>query len=424
MLAPMPQSPAPPAAVPDHAATRPAPGAAAADGRPTAVLVLTFVCSLGTGSLWSALPFVTRRDFNFTENENLWLAILDAVVYIAAAANCGRIVRSVRGRLSPRGVILATLALQAAVCPLPMLIGVPGIVVCAGVTSVVSAVMWASIESFLSAGRHGHALRSGIGMFNVTWTAAVAVAFYVMAPLFHGDQTRLAILAIGPCCAIGAICLLWFPATPAPPSAEPHAQFIPAVYRPLRTASRYLVPTSYLLIGSIGPLLPYVIARIDIAPAMATPIAATWLSTRVLAIAGMWRLRFWHGRWSTLAAGAALMTIGFAAAVLAPSLPVLLAGLVAFGAGHAILYYASLYYALSVGHGDVGAAGVFEALVGGGYLLGPIASLGGVALGGGVNVVWCVLAVAGLASLLALREWWRWRRDPPPSAAPHESLMR
>ena len=112
------------------------------------------------------------------------------------------------------------------------------------------------------------------------------------------------------------------------------------------------------------------------------------------------------------------MTIGFAMAVLANSLTMLAIGVMAFGAGQAILYYA-----LSVGHGDVGDAGTFEALVGGGYLLGPIASLAGVAMGGGVNVVWCVLAVAGLASLLALREWWRWRRNPPCDDQPHSALL-
>ncbi len=394
--------------------------------RPTpivALLVLTFACSLGTGSLWNALPFVTEHDFHFTKSENLSLAIMEAVVYIAAAYNCGRIVKSLRGHLSPRGVIQATLWAQALVCPLPLFFGVPGIIITALVTSIVGAIMWASIESFLSAGRHGHALRASIGLFNVTWTAAVAIAFYLMAPLFLTDQSRIVILAIGPCCLIAGMCLRWFPKNPAPPSDAPHATFIPAVYRPLRSASRFLIPTSYLLIGALLPLLPYVIDRIEVIPVMATPVAATWLTMRVITITGMWRLHFWHGRWSTLAVGAALMTIGFAAAVLANSLPVLAIGLMAFGAGQAILYYASLYYALSVGHGDVGDAGTFEALVGGGYLLGPIASLAGVAMGGGVNVVWCVLAVAGLASLLALREWWRWRRNPQRDNQPHSALL-
>ena len=407
---------------------QPAPESSAttAATRPTpivALLVLTFVCSLGTGSLWNALPFVTEHDFHFTKSENLTLAIMEAVAYIAAAYNCGRIVKSLRGHLSPRGVIQATLWAQALVCPLPLFFGVPGIIITALVTSIVGAIMWASIESFLSAGRHGHALRASIGLFNVTWTAAVAIAFYLMAPLFLTDQSRIVILAIGPCCLIAGMCLRWFPKNPAPPSDAPHATFIPAVYRPLRSASRFLIPTSYLLIGALLPLLPYVIDRIEVIPVMATPVAATWLTMRVITITGMWRLHFWHGRWSTLAVGAALMTIGFAAAVLANSLPVLAIGLMAFGAGQAILYYASLYYALSVGHGDVGDAGTFEALVGGGYLLGPIASLAGVALGGGVNVVWCVLAVAGLASLLALREWWRWRRNPPRDDQPHSALL-
>jgi len=373
--------------------------------------------------MWNALPFVTEHDFHFTKSENLALAIMEAVVYIAAAYNCGRIVKSLRGRLSPRGVIQATLWAQALVCPLPLFFGVPGIIITALVTSIVGAIMWASIESFLSAGRHGHALRYSIGLFNVTWTSAVALAFYIMAPLFLTDQSRVGILAIAPCSFIAAMCLRWFPKTQAPPSNEPHATFIPAVYRPLRSASRFLIPTSYLLIGALLPLLPYVIDRIEVIPVMATPVAATWLTMRVITITGMWRLHFWHGRWSTLVVGAAFMTIGFAAAVLANSLPMLAIGLMAFGAGQGILYYASMYYALSVGHGAVDDAGTFEALVGGGYLLGPIASLAGVAMGGGVNVVWCVLGVAGLASLLALREWWRWRRNPQRDDQPHSALL-
>ena len=93
---------------------------ATATTRPTplvAVLVLTFACSLGTGSMWNALPFVTEHDFHFTKSENLALAIMEAVVYIAAAYNCGRIVKSLRGHLSPRGVIQATLWAQALACP-------------------------------------------------------------------------------------------------------------------------------------------------------------------------------------------------------------------------------------------------------------------------------------------------------------------
>ena len=71
----------------------------------------------------------------------------------------------------------------------------------------------------------------------------------------------------------------------------------------------------------------------------------------------------------------ALMGGGFALAVLGGSVPLAIAGLSAFGAGHGILYLAGLYYAMSVGGAEVDAGGHFEALIGVGYVVGPVAGL-------------------------------------------------
>jgi hypothetical protein len=87
----------------------------------------------------------------------------------------------------------------------------------------------------------------------------------------------------------------------------------------------------------------------------------------------------------------------------------LIGALAAFGTGHAIIYYASLYYAMTVGHAEVDAGGHFEALIGGGYVLGPMATLLGVWLGGGEQFF--ALALATVAALLAAREWLRWRES-------------
>ena len=62
--------------------------------------------------------------------------------------------------------------------------------------------------------------------------------------------------------------------------------------------------------------------------------------------------------------------------MLAPSLPVLAAGLVVFGVGMGLTYYAALYYSLAVGHAAVDAGGTFEALIGFGYFAGPLLGLG------------------------------------------------
>ena len=385
-----------------------------------ALLVLTFLCSLGTGSLWTGLPFVAEHDFNFTKVENLWLAIADATVYVVVAYFSGPLLRAVQRRLSPRGVLVALMAVQTLICPLPLMGSVWGVIATALGTSAVAATLWPVVESYLSSGRHGHRLRHSVGLFNIVWTSAVAAGLFMMAPLFATQYTRLAIVAIGPCCLLSALCLPWFPSKPPPHLDDGQAPIVPPVYRPLRDATRSLLPTSYLLIGALGPLLPYAIAKLSVAAAWQTPLAATWLSVRVFAMLGMWRLRFWHGKWTTLALGAALMSGGFFVAMVAGTVPTLIAALAAFGVGHSILYYASLYYAMSVGHGEVDAGGHFEALIGAGYIMGPLASLAGVWIGGEMSVQWCVLGVAALASMLAAREWLRWRRNRhtmAPSAA-------
>ena len=375
-----------------------------------ALMVLTFLCSLGTGSLWTGLPFVAEHDFHFTKSENMWLAVAESAVYAVVAFFSGGLLKRLGAIIPPRTVLAGILAFTLAMCMLTLTGSVAALIATALGVSAASAMMWPIVESYLSSGRHGHSLRSAVGVFNIVWTSATAAGLVLMGPVFATDASRIAIVAIGPVCALAIVCLPWFPASPPPHLDDGAPPIVPAVYRPLRAASRALLPTSYLLIGTIGPMLPYITGGIGVAPEWQTPVSSTWHAMRVLAMLAMWRLAFWHGRWSTLAAGAALMGGGFLFAMGSGTVGALVGALAAFGAGHAVLYYASLYYAMSVGHAEVDAGGRFEALIGVGYISGPIASLAGMAVAGERGSRGAVLALAALATLLAAREWWRWRR--------------
>jgi hypothetical protein len=74
-----------------------------------------------------------------------------------------------------------------------------------------------------------------------------------------------------------------------------------------------------------------------------------------------------------------------------------------------LTYCATLYYSLTVGHGAVDAGGGFEALVGLGYVLGPLVGLAGqaVASGAGASLVTVILTLvcAVLGAALALRPY-------------------
>jgi MFS family permease len=380
-----------------------------------ALMVLSFLCSLGTGSLWTGLPFVAEHDFHFTKSENMWLAVAESAVYAVVALLSGGVLKRIGAVAAPRTVLGGILLFTLAMCLLTLTGSVAALIATALGVSAASAMMWPIVESYLSSGRHGHQLRSAVGVFNIVWTTATAAGLVLMGPVFATDYSRIAIVAIGPVCALAIVCLPWFPASPPPHLEHGLPPAVPPVYRPLRAASRALLPTSYLLIGTIGPMLPYITSGIGIAPAWQTPVSSTWHAVRVLAMLAMWRLAFWHGKWSTLAAGAALMAGGFLLAMSAASVQTLMLALAAFGAGHAVLYYASLYYAMSVGHAEVDAGGQFEALIGVGYISGPIASLVGMSLAGETGARGLVFLLAAGASMLAAREWLRWRHMARPA---------
>jgi MFS family permease len=375
-----------------------------------ALMVLSFLCSLGTGSLWTGLPFVAEHDFRFTKSENMWLAVAESAVYAVVAFFSGGLLKRLGAVATPRTVLGCILLFTLAMCLLTLTGSVVALIATALGVSAASAMMWPIVESYLSSGRHGHALRSAVGVFNIVWTTATAAGLVLMGPVFATDTSRIAIVALGPVCALAIVCLPWFPASPPPHLQDGLPPAVPPVYRPLRTASRALLPTSYLLIGTIGPMLPYITGTIGIAPEWQTPVSSTWHAVRVVAMLAMWRMAFWHGKWTTLAAGAVLMGGGFLAAMSAGSVHSLMAALATFGAGHAVLYYASLYYAMSVGHAEVDAGGHFEALIGVGYITGPIASLVGMSLAGEFGARGLVFLLAAGASMLAAREWLRWRR--------------
>ena len=117
----------------------------------------------------------------------------------------------------------------------------------------------------------------------------------------------------------------------------------------LRAAS-WLLPFSYVVSATLAPILPHRLAAVGVG-ASASFVAAIWMATRFGALRSMWRSSFWHGRWETLAArrraggrpgarppGAHRCRSWSPASWL-------------YGAGMGLIYYASLYYSMAIGHG-------------------------------------------------------------------------
>lgn len=396
-----------------------------APARPTplwAVLTVTFINSVGTGVANNGIYFLTKSAYGFKEVENYAFALLLGVTYIAGALGVGPALTRLAAkseRINTRMVLAGVAAAMGASCLLPLVArglsdsptgGSWGVWAMIAIYSPVSGALWPITEGYVSGGRSGSHLRAAIGRFNVTWSAALVVCFWAVAPLVK-DAPLTVIAGLGVLHAATILLLPAFGADPGEHAAERHEPH-PPVYHRLLAVHRILLPASYVVLAAFTPYLPTLLSdRLGIAIAWLTPAASVWLLGRAGTFVLFERWHGWHGKWWTPIAGASLLLSGFALAVVAPgvlagtvALAASLAGLAAFGIGMAVIYTAALYYAMEVGRAEVDAGGVHESLIGVGYTLGPLCGLaaGGLVSAGAIDAAWYGEGVLALVAVIAL----------------------
>ena len=352
-----------------------------------AVLLFTFVASLGTGAVTNGVFFLAKSGYGFDRGDNALLGAVFGVAYVSGALLVGKLVRRLRrAGCSTRQILAGSMGIAASVLGVPyasvLFTGTAGpwtIWVLTVVYAFSTGVLWPVVESYLSGGRSQARLRTAISQFNITWAMAVAAAFWLMAPFWTEYPIEL-LAAAG--VLHGSSCLLvaFMGREPAPHPPE-HAHGVPPGYRALLRTARAMLVCTYLFMSTLGPLLPNVLERLRVDELWQTPLGSVWQVSRValFAMLGLWH--GWHGRAWPLWWAAGLVVCGFAGVVLAPNAALLMgenaglvavgAGLVAFGIGLASIYKSALYYGLEVGAAQVDAGGSHEALIGAGYTIGP-----------------------------------------------------
>jgi hypothetical protein len=377
------------------------------------VLLVTCLGSVSGGVFWTGIFFVTLRHYAFSESKNLLLALgmgaLYALVAYRASALCAAF------DASPRRVLAFSLLGWGVAAAFPVLLPDAEWPLWVGalVGSGVSGVVWPLVESYLSGRRHGEDLRRTIGWFNVVWTLATALPLLVM-PLLTRVHTLAPLLLCGVMNVLAVLSLALLPE--APPPSEPAAaeSAVGAEYPQLLRSASVLLPLSYLMSSTLAPVLPHRFAALGPSIVPASILAATWMLARFATLGAMARLSFWHGRWSALLAAGTSLSGGLVIVLLSTSTLGVVLGLALFGIGMGLTYCATLYYSLTVGRGAVDAGGGFEALVGLGYVMGPLVGLAGQAMASGTRAsVITVLFTVGCAlagGVLAFRPYAAARR--------------
>lgn len=355
-----------------------------------AVLVFSWVSSLGTGIATNGIYFMSKLGYGFSQMENYALGLAGGAAYIIGALSAGPLLRVLRQRMgiSTRGTLAGLLFLLGLLCLAPIVFApAPGtrqahwpIWLLMTAYQPLTGVLWPVVESYLSGGRKGAELRSALGRFNVTWCSALVVALLGMGPLVERHAPQV----IASLTLVHWLSLLLLKPMGREPGVhlegehEPH----PPVYHRLLPTFRVLLPTSYMVLTALQPYLPTALAKLGVRSDWQTPIASTWTAGRVLTFILLERWHGWHGRWYPAIVGVLLLLGGFAAAVVSPlmtppaaGLALLIAGLACFGVGMATIYTAALYYAMEVEVAQVDAGGKHEALIGVGYTVGPACGL-------------------------------------------------
>lgn len=357
----------------------PATPARPADLRP--VLAIVFLCSLGTGAITTGVFFIARERFDFSATHNLALALVMSLVYIPAAWFSGPIVRALCARLfvTTQRALIGLLVAMSALCALPPLAPSPLVLwIFALCYMPLTGLFWPVIESYLSGGRTGQPLRRAGGFFNVSWSVAIPIAYWLMSPFMERAPlaTLLGLSAMHALCVPLAMLLTREPARHLVDRGDDHlTRDERSIYTRLLAGARRLLLASYVLMSALAPMAPTVLERIGLEHGEKTAAWSVVHVSRVVTFALLAALSFWHGKAWPLALGAGAMLLGFVGTLTAPTVGLLLPVLAVLGIGLGAAYAASFYYAMEVGGAEVDAGGKHEAIIGMGYAVGPLIAL-------------------------------------------------
>lgn len=352
------------------------------------------------------LFFYLRQAFGFGEVANLLTAAAGGFVYIIAAWQ--------GGKLAQRYGFIRILSLGILVVFSSFFIGMlfpnPAaqiFVYCLWTVGI--CFIWPALEA-LVCDKAGASLSKVIGIYNITWAAGAAGAYFTAGILIE---------------KLGILSLFWLPMgliiielalVPLAASRlnKEYARRCPLNIlvspdetRRFQRMAWLANPFCYVAINTVIPLIPSIAEKLHLSTGMAGIVASLWMFARLSSFAVLWQWTGWHYRFRWLAGSYLLLIICFFGVLVSPSLGWFLAAQVGFGLSIGFIYYSSLFYSMNVTENQCANAGLHEAMIGVGFFIGPACGavtlyLVPTTLG---NSAWSVgsLLCAGFSGLLFLR---------------------
>jgi predicted MFS family arabinose efflux permease len=377
--------------------------------------------TLATCYFFNYLFFFLRDRFGFGNRQNLWVSALYGFIYIFSAWQCGKFAQR-RGVLTSLRLGFSGLALLMAIGGL--VDSLPGVLGALLGYSVVLLFTWPALESVVSQNESRSGMQHMVGVYNCTWAAAAALAYFTGGPLYdHLGRGAVFWLPAG-IFAVELVLLSWLarhmpaatlarPEQAAEPAPHPESA---AYHQPVRPEGFLKMawlanPFAYVAMNTLLAVMPGIAERLHLSPTRVGVFCSIWFFGRLAAFALLWRWTGWHYRFRWLLLAFLTLIAGFMLLLLTRQLWLFVVAQVFFGLATGLIYYSSLFYSMDLGDASAEHGGLHEAAIGVGVFAGP--AVGAAALqflpahsGTGVFAVAALLLV-GLIALLFL---WRTQR--------------
>jgi MFS family permease len=379
-----------------------------------AVLLMVFINSGASGVTFNGISFICDRLFHYELGMNCAMGVMLGLTYVVGALATGPLTRAIARifKFNTRQILVGLLLTAMLLHVMPLTVWLASnrevndaveisVWLFVGLYSMLCGGLWPIVESYMSGGRSPQELPRSIGRFNVTWSSSLVLSMFVLGlipgrvdeylhpALTRDDGLMLTLALMGILHGVSIVTLLGFTKFPGKAETQIASQHTShdldprrASYPRLLTIHRAILPMSYAVSYALLPFLPTMTNHLGLSESSGPIFCAIWLFARPIIFLLLDRWTTWHGTKLTAWFGSALIGSGFALCIFCTlissgtfAIAMAALGLVAFGAGMAMIYVAALYYGLEVGHAEVDAGGTHEALIGAGYTLGPVCGL-------------------------------------------------
>lgn len=348
----------------------------------TGYFILEGLNSFATVYYFYYFYFFMQTVFGFGNQANLLLAALNGAVYAVMAWQGGNFAQRFGYFTALKvgfSIMMGALAVGS------QLHSAGGHILVMAVAVVGMCFTWPTLEALVSEGETRAGVQRMVGIYNITWAATAAVAYFVGGALLEklGPKSLFYIPVAIQIIQLGLT--LWLesqarrqivgqgsrlPATPVAPDPDPHPH--PAALTKVFLRLAWLAnPFAYIAINTLIAVIPGVAKRLELSTMTAGFCCSLWCFSRLGAFFVLWRWNGWQYRFRWLLVSYLVMVGTFAGILMAPNLAVLVLSQIVFGCVAGLIYYSSLFYSMDLGDAKGEHGGIHEAAIGLGNFAGP-----------------------------------------------------